>query len=171
MPYDNNWRGQPFQNSYQNGSNASYGMVNMPYYPQNAGVSYTPTQIDSGMKWVDGEVGAKAFQLPQGWPPNTPYPLWDSNEPIIYFKSYNNAGMPNPLQRAHYSMDEQSKSQVFLPGQSGASASMSGNSDYATKDDINKLRDELIGAMTSNQGQRSGRPDNRNGGRSNEPAV
>ena len=59
-----------------------------------------------GLIWVDGEVGAKAYQLPAGWPVNTPIALWDTNDTVIYLKSTNQMGMPNPLQIAHYQLEE-----------------------------------------------------------------
>ena len=59
-----------------------------------------------GIIWVDGEVGAKAYQLPTGWPANTPIALWDTNDTVIYLKSTNSMGMPNPLQKAHYHLEE-----------------------------------------------------------------
>ena len=75
-----------------------YATVGFPsQYPQ---MSYaTPTQMpvqqpqpqtmpmqNNGMIWVDGEIGAKAYQLNVQ---TGPVALWDTNEQIIYFKSVN----------------------------------------------------------------------------------
>lgn len=169
MIYDNGWRNQQLPNSYQNGSNNVYGTAGAPYFNQNTNASYAPQPMETVMKWVDGEVGAKAFQLPQGWPPNTPFPLWDSNEPVIYFKSYNNSGMPNPLQKAHYKMEEYVSNTMALPGQSSnSSMASSQNADYVTKEDLRNLRDELMGAMNSSQQLPR---TSKTGGRNNESAV
>ena len=54
----------------------NYGQMYNPYSgypvnPQNISYAYnTPTQQTQtpGMIWVDGEVGAKAYQMPQGHP-------------------------------------------------------------------------------------------------------
>lgn len=87
------------------------------------------------MEWVEGEVGAKAFQMPQGWPANQPIPLWDSTDTIIYLKSWGPMGIPNPIQKIRYEMPEQ-QNQTMLQG-SGLSG------DYVTKDDLKVLRDEI----------------------------
>lgn len=134
-----------------------------PYtmYPQlNSYASYAQPQTPapaaqpqpySGIVWVDGEVGAKAFQLPQGWPANTPMPLWDTNDTFIYLKSTNSMGMPNPLQRIPYRFEEQE------PKQSGnsfrypatAPALMSGDdSRYATKEDLEQIKEEIRKSVT-----------------------
>lgn len=104
------------------------------YIPQS---NLAPTQQPIGIIWVDGEVGAKAYQLPTGWPVNAPMPLWDTNDTIIYLKSTNQMGMPNPLQKIHYTMDE-------APKQSFTSADMSA---YATKDDLARMKEELKAAI------------------------
>ncbi len=57
-----------------------YNWMNSPVYPYTAPVgqqtqsySYLPPQQTpqggpNGIIWVDGEVGAKAYQMPAGWP-------------------------------------------------------------------------------------------------------
>ena len=104
-----------------------------------------PQQNQSGIAWVDGEVGAKAYQLPAGWPANTPMPLWDTNDTIIYLKSTNPMGMPNPLQRIHYRMEEQEQHASGTSFASSAPALMSGehHEQYATKEDIERMKEEL----------------------------
>lgn len=47
-------------------------------------------QPDNPMIWVQGEAGAKAYMVAPG---NTVV-LWDSEEPVIYIKSADAAGMP-----------------------------------------------------------------------------
>ena len=116
----------------------------MPYYnyynqyPYN---SYQPSQSSSpypvrAIEWVDGEVGAKAFQMPQGWPADTPIALWDNSEKRIWLKSWNTMGMPNPMQEINYTIKEQANP-VMLPGVSGDMGQ------YATKKDFDDLKEEL----------------------------
>ncbi len=122
-----------------------------------------PTQ--TGIIWVDGEVGAKAQQLPPGWPANTPMPLWDTNDTIIYLKSTNPMGMPNPLQKLYYRMEDapQQSGQAF---RSAAPALMSGETEghYVTRDDLEKMKEELSKTISEAM-------TNKKGGRTNEPAV
>lgn len=115
----------------------------MAYLP----APFTPTwnqmysqqqQTPQGLIWVDGEAAAKSYQMPAGWPANTPLALWDTNDTIIYLKSINNMGMPNPLQIAEYQLRE------LIPKRSGAPA---GRDDYTEQtwdqETINKLTAEV----------------------------
>lgn len=97
------------------------------------------------MEWVEGEVGAKAFQMPTGWPANQPIPLWDSTDTVIWLKSWGPMGIPNPMQKLKYEMPQQNPA---LPGngQSGATepaVQQPDMSHFATKDDIDSLREEV----------------------------
>ena len=109
----------------------------------------------NGLVWVDGEVGAKAYQMPAGM--TGPIALWDTNDQVIYLKSCNQMGMPNPLQKIRYQMEEQPQ---YLPGQSGAE-----NGDYVSKDDFQSLKNEIasLREMLSNQNQNRSQAGNQNG--------
>ena len=141
---------QPYPtNSYQQ----QYSQAVQPY--QQPTMSYAqPQQTKVGIEWVDGEVGAKAFQLPVGWPANAPMPLWDTNDTVIYLKSINQMGMPNPLQRVRYTMEEQPKmsaamsSQAALPS-GDMSQQMPDMSEYVRKDELEQMKEELKAAITS----------------------
>ncbi len=101
-------------------------------------------QAQSGpkmMEWVEGEVGAKAYQMPNGWPANSPIPLWDSTDTVIWLKSWGPMGIPNPMQKLRYEMPEQQNQQALMGGQSGAS--MPDMSQYVTKQDLEDFRKEL----------------------------
>ena len=69
--------------------------------------------------------------------------MWDINEPIIYIKSLNQYGMPNPLRKIRYTMDETQSAQA-----NAATANlMSGNekpdmSDYVRRDELEKLNQD-----------------------------
>ena len=125
--YMNGWGGNTYPNYMtQNPQPVSYGGTPQPM---------TPVQDSQEMKWVDGEVGAKAFQMPAGWPANKPIPLWDSTDTVIYLKSWSQMGAPNPLQKLKYEIQEQP---LMLPGQSGAESQQ-----YAMKEDFEQLRNEI----------------------------
>lgn len=111
--------------------------------------SYSQPTAPKAMEWVEGEVGAKAYQMPQGWPANQPIPLWDSTDTVIYLKSWSPMGIPNPMQKLPYTMPETQNTAV-LQGTSGAAV------DFATKDDITSLREEIRGlreSMTNRKNQ------------------
>lgn len=124
--------------------------------------SFTPPmqQPVQGINWVDGEVGAKAYQMPQGWPVGTPIPLWDTNDTVIYLKSINNMGMPNPLQRIHYTMEDQKTQQMLPPGQTSGSAEPI-KADYVTRNDLEEMRNEIREILSKNNQNGSNNGQNR----------
>ena len=148
--YGQNWMGQSGYYNYPvNGV--------QPTQPQ----SFAPQQPIQGMIWVDGEVGAKAFQMPAGWPVNTPIPLWDTNAQVVYLKSINQMGMPNPLQKLHYTMEEQQSG--YLPAASAISGDH--HEQYVTKEDFEQMKTELKEMLRANQsGKNQNNQQNRGGG-------
>ena len=111
------------------------------------------------MEWVDGEIGACAFQKPAELNPGENIPLWDSNEKTIYLKSWNQMGMANPLQVLDYIREQV---QPVLPqGQSSVSESMN----YASKEDLERLKEEILSAINSRSMNGNG------GGRNGKPAI
>ena len=108
------------------------------------------------MEWVEGEVGAKAYQMPPNWPANQPIPLWDSTDTVIWLKSWGPMGIPNPMQKLKYEMPDQQQSQALLMnGQSGAQEpqNLPDMTNFATKEDINALREEVRMMRQHNQNQ------------------
>ena len=114
------------------------GQMSMQQNPQMQQMQ----QSGMGLKWVDGEVGAKAYQMPQGWPANQPIALWDTNDTLIYLKSINPMGMPNPLQKAHYTL-EGVKSGVKDTGYSGEAEALD-MTKYVKKEDLERMKQDLI---------------------------
>ena len=127
-----------------------------PYYPSyQTNQSYSTNNFKS-MEWVDGEVGAKAFQMPAGWPAETPIVLWDNSEKKIYLKSWNNMGMPNPMQELDYEIKERTNP-ALLPGNISGDA----GTNYVTKDDLEQLKKELRDMISSSTTTSSGRSGSR----------
>lgn len=135
------------------------GYSGMPMQPaQMSQQSYATAPAQQGpkmMEWVEGEVGAKAFQMPNGWPANSPIPLWDSTDTVIYLKSWGPMGIPNPMQKLRYEMPEQ-QTQNLLAAGNGMSGASSANevtpdmSHYVTKDDLNQMKEEIRKMMATN---------------------
>ena len=150
VPYQNNW------------NYSGVGQQMFPQYQQS--MNQMPIQQTSqthngmGIKWVDGEVGAKAYQMPAGWPPNQPIDLWDTNDTVIYLKSINPMGMPNPLQKARYEL-EGMKTGEKTTGYSGDMKPKCNHdmSQYVKKEDLERMKQDLIdtiGQMGSSTGVR-----------------
>ena len=141
----------PYQNNWGYGS----GAVGAQVYPQYQSYAVQPqqgmapaqgaSQCTHGLVWVDGEVGAKAYQLPAGMPANQPIALWDTNDTVIYLKSINPMGMPNPLQKAHYKLENYTSAN---PMRSGDPAPEKPDmSEYVRKDDMDRMKQELMEAI------------------------
>lgn len=136
---------------FQPGQGFGYGnTVPSPYPVPQPGYSFVPQPQPQtvatvrAMEWVVGEGGANAFPMPQGWPPNQPVVLWDSTEPKIYLKSWTAQGVPLPLQKMRYTMDDQPQQISMLP--MGQSASQP-PAEYVTKNDFEQLKQEIKGMM------------------------
>ena len=102
---------------------------NYPYYQ----TSYS-TNSDIGIKWVEGKVGAQAYQMPPGLPFNTPIALWDSTDKKIFVKSWNAMGAANPMQEIKYEMVEEPKLLENISQDMNK---------YATKEDLEQLKQEI----------------------------
>ena len=143
VPYQNNW---------------GYSGIGQQMYPQYGQQAQPVQQTQQsaqtgGLIWVDGEVGAKAYQLPQGLPANQPIALWDTNDTIIYLKSVNPMGMPNPLQKAHYTLEEHKSATPVRSGDTGTDMT-----EYVRKDELEKMKTELMEAISNvNTSGRRGR--------------
>ena len=96
-----------YQNAYPQNNNMQH-FYTQPYYGQNQAFqsqNYSVPQYNNqmnqqnqnqhnntGIIWVQGEAGAKAFSNLR---PDIPIALWDSEEPVIYIKSVDNTGKPS----------------------------------------------------------------------------
>ena len=120
--------------------------------------SFTPVQqpIPGAIIGVDGEAAARAYQMPAGIQPGTPIALWDTNEQVIYLKSVNQMGMPNPLQKIRYQMDEKNggrygEAQRRMERiESGDAEPVQVNpdmSEYARKDDLESMKKEILDSI------------------------
>ena len=111
--------------------------------PQQA---FTPrAQPTQGMIWVDGEMEAKGKPFPVGV---MQFAMWDINEPVIYIKSLNPMGIPNPLRKIHYRMEEMQNT-----SQSGTANLMSGEEEkkdttqYVKSDELQSMKEEIMQAI------------------------
>lgn len=101
-----------------------------PQAPQMPAPPQPVAQQSNGIRWVQGEAGAKAY--PVG--PGESAFLMDSENPMAYLKTTDQNGMPS---MRYYSITEVSPEAI------APKAEPTPKVDYATLDDLNKLRDEL----------------------------
>ena len=134
-----------YQPNWGYSGNAQQPWPQYPQYQPAQQQSYTGQQATRGMDWVDGEAEAKGRQMPPG---TTQYAMWDINEPVIYIKSLNQMGMPNPLRKAHYKLEDdgQNKGQSF---DAGSEVKQPDLGEYVRKDDMERMKQELMEAIGS----------------------
>lgn len=141
-----------YYNPYMQAMNYSVGYPNyaqsisVPPFQQN----YTQPPMSSNVIGVDGEIGAKAYNIPNG--SVGPIALWDTNDNVIYLRTFNSAGMPNPLRKLRYTEEEIQQS---LPiGQSGSNNAVQqiDTSQFVTKSDFDELRKEIKALANQNGG-------------------
>lgn len=116
--------------AYNNGFPINYGQM----YPQMTAYNQQPQmqmqqQQQSNLIWVQGEAGAKSYQLA----PNTTMPLWDSEAQIIYLKSADSSGMPT-MKVLDYTVRENPS----FPAKPGAN-----DPEYITKKEVETIKDSL----------------------------
>ena len=141
VPYQNNWG--------MNVGQQMYPQYQAQMLPQSQQMTSGTHQGGPGLIWVDGEVGAKAYQMPSGWPCNQPIALWDTNDTVIYLKSTNPMGMPNPLQKAHYTLEERRGASPARSGDAESAIPVPDLSEYVRKDDMDRMKQELMDAINS----------------------
>lgn len=123
--------------------------MQQPVQQSYSGETTAMMDADLLMKWVEGEVGAKAFQMPKGWPANKPIPLWDTTDTIIWVKSWGPMGIPNPMQKLKYEM-ENTQQQMLMAGNAGVSgnaATEASEGQFVTKDDLESMKREIMEAV------------------------
>lgn len=143
-----NTYGQMYGNSY---GQQMYPQSMQVMQPQSYGQA---PAVKGEIEWVDGEVGAKAYQIPAGM--TKPVALWDTNDTVIYLKSVNQYGIPNPIQKIHYRMEEMvpkymGKDQAKLESGDAQPETKPDMTGYVRKDELDAMKEELKEAIRSMQ--------------------
>lgn len=122
--------------------NSYYPTYSNPYqtaYQQNPYLQQTPQMIQPqqtaqpSINWVSGDREAAAYPVA----PNNAVALWSQSEPVVYLKQADATGKPS---MKIYDLVERTQS-VSAPLKDNAPA-------YATKDELDELRDELKNLRT-----------------------
>lgn len=119
------------------------------YTANSIPVMTTPAYVGpfNPMIMVEGEVGAKAWQMPNNLAPNTVIPLWDVDGEHVYFRSVDAYGRPNPMKTGKIVMDEEPTKDE--------------TPEYATKQDLDSLKKEIINEVRqrfNQNGSKRGNP-------------
>lgn len=130
-------------------------------YPQTMPLWSQPYSQQTYMIYVDGETGAKAWQMPANLPPNSVIPLFDLDGQHVYFRSVDGYGRMNPLRKAKVVFEDP---QPLPEGQSGAPM-QENTAQFATKKDMDDLKNEIRQMLAQNrQNGRNPVPPQKTGG-------
>lgn len=117
--------------AYNNGFPATYPQM---YYQPQYQPQQQAQQQSSGMIWVSGEAGAKAYLVA----PNTTVQLWDSEAQVVYLKSADASGMPS-MKVLDYTIRQSAAN-----GPVAAPAAPTVNpTEYATRAEFDALQGEI----------------------------
>lgn len=120
--------------------NSGYGMIPQGYSMAQQGMIQAPAQ--QYMINVDGEIGARAWQMPNDLLPNTVIPLWDVDGVHVYFRSVDAYGRLNPLRKGRVVFEDEPKLPQGFSGEAAAPV-MPDMTGYATKEDMDELKKEI----------------------------
>ena len=98
-----------------------------------------------GLKWVQGEAGAKAYLVTSA---SSPVVLFDTEAQTIYIKSLNSYGQPT-YQTLDYTIREQNP-QIQQPQPVAQ--------DYVTKSDLNEFKDSIASLIDEKLSYRKPKP-------------
>lgn len=126
--------------------------VNNTYYPaytytplnqaQNTYMAPTQTLSDNGIKWVQGEAGARACAIN----PGTSAVLMDSERDVFYIKTTELSGMPRPLRIFEFKE---------ITAESQESTSKIGQTSFVTKDEFEERLSKLEELLKSKGGKKN----------------
>lgn len=108
----------------------NYGANNFSNYQQQTPQPQNNQNgINSQIKWVQGENGAKSYSAP----PNSKTLLFDSESDTFYIKTVDSFGRPGPLEIYDFKRrDEPQQSKQ-------ATEPIINSNDYVTKDELNEI--------------------------------
>jgi len=109
-------------------------------YPMQQTISNTPITTNqtnsASIIWVQGEAGAKAYPVA----PGNSVLLMDSESECFYIKTTDSSGIPMPLRAFSYT-------EIVQTQQEPTQNNTVDTSKFATQDDVNNLRRELMQAL------------------------
>lgn len=138
-----------------NNPSPAVGAAYFNAYPQQALPMNNSYGMPTNNYWisVDGEMAARAWQMPANLPPNTIIPLWDLDGQHVYFKSTDAYGRINPIRKGKVVFEDeqagrlpsamnegQSESCAPAPSSINNTPDMNG---YVRKEDFEGLRQEI----------------------------
>lgn len=131
QPNYNNYQMQPMQQSYAPMASQ------LPLVPQKP-------------VFVDGEMAARVFQMPDNWPAGIPLYLWDLKGDYFYIKMVGQNGVPMPIQTFEYHAKAPEPSGYI----SGDNRQVD-TAQFVTHEDLDRRFNELKNMMQNNQSSRS----------------
>ena len=101
--------------------------------PQQMPMAQPTQQNNNGITWVQGENAAKSYPVA----PGNSILLMDSESSVMYIKSTDQSGMPQPLRIFDYTERTQGRTNQ------GRVSETVPTGDYVSQDELNALKDEF----------------------------
>ena len=150
-----------YYNAYPNGWQYGAYPIYANTLPQQN--SFSVASNPQYMINVDGEMAARAWQMPQNLAPNTVIPLWDLDGQHVYFKSVDAYGRINPLRKGTVVFEDE---QQNLPqSQTKSGSEKPDMSKYVSKDDFDSFKRDVKSIMNDLKQQLQNGSNNRNAAR------
>lgn len=128
-----------------------YQQAPLAYYTPAPAVQMAPPPMagrNNYMIQVDGEMAAKAWQMPPEMKPGDVIPLWDADGVHVYFKSLDGYGRLNPTRKARIVFEEETPA---LPENTSGAMPPQENPNYVSKADFESFRNEIRQMMSGNR--------------------
>ncbi len=126
----------PYDMRYYGSNNIPQVQAPQPTIAQPA-QQVAPQSTYSGLPWVQGEAGAKAYPVAQ----NSSVLLMDSETEVFYIKSTDMSGMPLPLRIFDYK--ERTGTPITVPAENNVPQALENNVQYATIEALQALQSDF----------------------------
>lgn len=139
MPAYGNYYPATYQSPIQAQYPQQYSQQSVPQQMQYPQTQVMPQQASTGITWVSGEIGARAYPSPA---PGQSVLLMDSEDKVFYIRATDASGMPMPLRKFSYT--EEVSTQHSFDSQQHIDTSQ-----FITRDELEQMLNERLPVQTS----------------------
>ena len=151
MPAYNNFYPATYQSPIQAQYPQQYSQQSVPQQMQYPQTQVMPQQASTGITWVSGEIGARAYPSPA---PGQSILLMDSEDKRFYIRGTDTNGMPLPLRTFSYTEEVSTQHSYDAPQHIDTSQ-------FITRDELEQMLNERLPVQASTAMR----------GKSNESAI
>lgn len=134
MPAYGNYYPATYQSPIQAQYPQQYSQQSVPQQMQYPQTQVMPQQASTGITWVSGEIGARAYPSPA---PGQSVLLMDSEDKIFYIRATDASGMPMPLRKFSYTEEVSTQHSYDSPQHIDTSQ-------FITRDELEQMLNERL---------------------------